>query len=69
MLILIPDGIDYTAATEQVQQILVEAMQEVCPDIPISTECLLADRWYKNTVEQPRDEQGRNIPYIGELTN
>jgi DNA polymerase I-like protein with 3'-5' exonuclease and polymerase domains len=63
MLILIPDGTDYTAATEQVDQILVDAMQELCPDIPICTEFLLADRWYKDVDKQPRDVQGRIIPY------
>jgi len=63
MLILIPDGIDYTAAAEQVQQILASAMQELCPDIPIRTEYLLADRWYKEVDEQPKDEQDRIIPY------
>jgi hypothetical protein len=49
-----------------VQQILVDSMQELCPDIPICTEYLLADRWYKDVDEQPRDEQGRIIPYTGE---
>ena len=62
MLILIPDGTDYDAAAGQVQQILVSAMQELCPDIPISSECLLADRWYKNVDEQPKDEQGHIVP-------
>jgi len=63
MLILIPDGIDYTQAVERVEQILISAMQELCPDIPICTEYLLADRWYKDVNEQPRDEQRRIIPY------
>jgi DNA polymerase I-like protein with 3'-5' exonuclease and polymerase domains len=63
MLVLIPDGTDYQAATDQVQQILASAMQELCPDIPICTEYLLADRWYKDVDAQPRDEQGRIVPY------
>ena len=63
MLILIPDGIDYTQAVERVEQILTSAMQELCPDIPICTEYLLADRWYKDVSEQPRDEQQGIIPY------
>lgn len=62
MLILIPDGTDYTAATEQVQRILEEAMHEFCPAIPIATEFLLADRWYKDA-EQPRSPQGKLLPY------
>jgi DNA polymerase I-like protein with 3'-5' exonuclease and polymerase domains len=63
MLILIPDGTDYDAAVDQVQQILASAMRELCPDIPIRTEYLLADRWYKDVDEQPRDSQGRIVPY------
>ena len=66
MLILIPDGCDYTAAVEQVQQILTGAMQELCPDVPIRTEYILADRWYKDVDQQPRDEQGKIIPYTPE---
>jgi hypothetical protein len=66
MLILIPDGTGYTAAVEQVQQILAGAMQELCPDIPIRSEYLLADRWYKDIDDQPRDELGRIIPYTAE---
>jgi len=68
MLVLIPNGTDYTTAAEQVQQILASAMQELCPDIPISTEYLLASRWYKDVDEQPRDEQGKIIPYIRKET-
>jgi len=34
LLVLIPDGADYTAAVRQVQQILADAMQPFCPDIP-----------------------------------
>jgi len=47
----------------QVQQILCSSMQEFTPDIPIETSFLLADRWYKDVDEQPRDEQGRIVPY------
>ena len=63
VLIEIPDGTDYAVAVAQVQQILFEAMQELCPDIPISTEYLLADRWYKDVDQQPKDASGRIIPY------
>jgi DNA polymerase I-like protein with 3'-5' exonuclease and polymerase domains len=63
MLILIPDGTDYQAATDQVQQILADAMKELCPDIPICTEYLLADRWYKDVDKQPKDAQGRMVPF------
>jgi DNA polymerase family A len=63
MLILIPEGTDYTAAVDRVKQILASAMQELCPDIPICTEFLLADRWYKDVDEQSRDEKGKIIPY------
>ena len=64
-LILIPDGSDYDAAVEQVQQILADAMQELTPHIPICTEYLVADRWYKSVEEQPRDSTGRILPYRG----
>lgn len=63
MLVLISEGVDYTAAVQQVQQILAKAMQELTPDIPISTEYLLADRWYKNVDAQPVDTVGRIVPY------
>ena len=63
MLILIPHGADYDRAVQQVQQILADAMQELTPDIPITTEYLLADRWYKDVDQQPRDGQGRILPY------
>jgi hypothetical protein len=63
MLILTRDGIDYDQEVQRVQDILREAMQELTPDIPISTEFLLADRWYKDVDEQPRDASGRIIPY------
>jgi hypothetical protein len=59
MLILIPDGSDYGAAIAQVQQILADAMQELTPGVPIATEYLLADRWYKDAPEQPEDAAGR----------
>ena len=63
MLILIPDRSDYDTAVAQVQQILADAMQELTPDIPISTENLLADRWYKDVDEQPIGTSGRIMPY------
>ena len=63
MVVLIPDGTDYSAAVLQVQQILADAMQELTPDISINTEYLLADRWYKDVDEQPTDTAGRIIPY------
>ena len=63
MLVLIPDGTDYDAAVSQIQQILVDAMQELCPDIPVSTEYLLADRWYKDIDGQSTDSHGQVVPY------
>lgn len=33
-----------------------------CPDC----EHLLADRWYKDAPEHPRDEHGRIVPYVDE---
>jgi hypothetical protein len=63
MLVLVPDSTDYDAAVAQVQQILCEAMQEFVPGVPIETEYLLADRWYKCIDDQPRDPQGRIVPY------
>ncbi len=44
ILILVPDGCDYDAVVIGAQQIMADAMREVCPDIPIETEFLLADR-------------------------
>ena len=46
----------------QVQQILSDARQPFCPDIPFVTEYLLADRWYKCLDDQPIDESGRIVP-------
>jgi len=63
MLVLIPDGVDYDSAVARVQQILQESMQELTPSIPIKTEYLLADRWYKDVDQQPRDDAGRIMPY------
>ena len=67
MLILIPDGTDYDAAVTQVEQIMCSSMQEFTPGIPIETECLLADCWYKDVEEQPKDRQGRIVPYTRQL--
>lgn len=67
MLILLPDGADYDAAVARVQQILADAMQELTPGVPIATEFLLADRWYKSVDEQPRDATGRIVPYTAAL--
>lgn len=63
VLVQIPAGADYQAAVDQVQAILIKSMQELTPDIPIACEYLLADRWYKDAPEQPRDPQGRLLPY------
>ena len=63
LLVLIPEGADYTAAVRQVQQMMADAMQQFCPDIPFVTEYLLADRWYKGLDDQPTDESGRIVPY------
>ena len=63
VLVLIPDGADYDSTVNQVQQILCKSMQELCPDVPIRCEYLLADRWYKDVDEQPMDSEGRVIPY------
>ena len=49
------DGVDYDAAVQQVQQILDDSMQELCPDILKKTEHLLAERWYKDVDEQPHE--------------
>jgi hypothetical protein len=62
-LVLIPDGTDYGNAIAQIEQILADSMREFTPDIPISTEYLLADRWYKDAAEQPIGTSGRIIPY------
>jgi hypothetical protein len=66
MLVLIPDGAEYDRAVEQVQQILACAMAELTPGVPIATEYLLADRWYKSVDEQPRDATGRIVPYTAQ---
>jgi hypothetical protein len=64
MLVLIPDGSDYDSNVAGIQLILADAMQELCPDIPIATEYLLADRWYKDIDAQPTDPTtGRIVPY------
>ena len=63
LLVLIPDGADYTAAVRQAQHMMADAMQQFCPDIPFVTEYLLADRWYKGLDDQPTDESGRIVPY------
>ena len=63
MLILIPDRSDYDVHVAQVEQILIDSMRELCPDIPIATEFLLGDRWYKDVDDQPCDAAGRIVPY------
>jgi hypothetical protein len=40
-------------------------MREFTPDVPVETEFLLADRWYKGVEEQPRDMHGRIVPFVG----
>ena len=62
-LVLIRDNTDYGNAIAQIEQILADSMREFTPDIPINTEYLLADRWYKDAAEQPIDTSGRIIPY------
>lgn len=64
VLVLIQDGTDYDAAVREVQTILADSMQELTPAIPIATEFFLADRWYKEHPDQPRDSQGRILPYV-----
>ena len=66
MLILIPDGCDYSKAVDHVQQILCDAMQELCPDIPVCTEFLLADRWYKDVQGPQRNNNGDVVPFSKE---
>lgn len=63
MLILIPKDSDYDFHVARVQQILHDAMAEFTPDVEAETEFLLADRWYKNVDEQPRDREGHILPY------
>lgn len=65
-LILIREGGPYDAPIAHIQQILADSMREVVPDVPIETEFLLGDRWYKDSPQQPRDSAGRIVPYRGE---
>lgn len=46
-LIEVPESADQTAWARQVEQILIEEMQRVVPDIPIKVEYALMRRWYK----------------------
>jgi hypothetical protein len=68
-LVLIPDGADYARSVARIEQILVNSMREFTPDIPISTEHLLADRWYKDAAEQPLGTSGQIIPYTKDPTD
>jgi DNA polymerase I-like protein with 3'-5' exonuclease and polymerase domains len=63
MLILVPDGTDYDAVVARVQEIMRECMEELTAGVPITTEYLLGDRWYKGIDEQPRDEAGHILPF------
>jgi len=63
ILVAIPAGADYDLAVEKVDRILCDAMQQICPNIPIKTESLLADRWYKDEDEQPIGKLGNIVPF------
>lgn len=64
VLIEIPKEWDLDQAYQHVEQILCEAMRQLTPDIPITCEGLIADRWYKGMDGNHRDAQGRLVPYI-----
>jgi len=65
VLIELPKGWDMDRAYRHVEQILCQTMQQLTPDIPITCEGLVADRWYKGVDGNQRDTQGRLIPYTG----
>lgn len=62
VMIEIPKSCDIDEVYRQVNQIMCEAMDDLCPDIPIICEGLVADCWGK--VEQVFDADGRIVPYI-----
>jgi len=63
MLVLIPDGADYDKVIARIAEDLSDAMKEFTPDIPVEATSFLADRWYKDVDEQPRDSRGRTRPF------
>lgn len=64
ILIAIPFACDYENAIIQVQQVMIEAMEELTPKVPAATESILADCWTKSADAQPLDAKGRITPLI-----
>lgn len=53
---------DIDQVYKDVDQIMCQTMDDLCPDIPIVCEGLVADCWGK--VDQEYDEDGRIVPYV-----
>jgi DNA polymerase I-like protein with 3'-5' exonuclease and polymerase domains len=59
-LIEFPESADHTVLAKQVEQIMIEEMQTVVPDIPIKAEYALMRRWYKGA--EAKYEDGKLVP-------
>ncbi len=62
VLVDVPESDDYRAAANDIANIMIEAMREVCPDVKIQTEYAVMRRWRKDAKAE-YDEEGRLIPY------
>jgi len=62
VMIEIPKNCDIDAVYQDVDKIMCGAMDDLCPDIPIICEGLVADCWGKE--DQKYDCDGRIVPYI-----
>ena len=47
--------------SEKMKALMIDAMAEVIPNVPITAEAILMERWYKNAV--PTFENGRLVPW------
>jgi len=52
----------YRPAAQRLQEVMIESMSEVIPDVPITTDVAVMSRWYKGA-EAAYDDQGGLIPW------
>ena len=54
-LIELPDGVDFTARANQIEEICCKTMEQFTPGVEITAEYALADRWSKDAERVERD--------------
>lgn len=62
VLVEVPEHQDYSDVADDISEIMINAMREVCPDVAIRTECTVMHRWQKNA-KATFDRDGRLIAY------